>query len=329
MKKFFFELSGEHPAMPSAEALACIEAESESSSLISSGPGYIIAEFDENAVDRIGERIALTHHFGTFLGSFRPEDFGKIEKMDIPEGTFAIRSKRFKGMMVDVDSQDLTRKLGALLSKKNGVNLKNPDIEIRLHLSDMIHVYVSERSSDPNILESRKVGERPFFSPISLHPKYARAAINLTGVKRGGTVLDPFCGTGGVAIEAAFMGMNAVVSDFDEAMVDGCIENMNFYGLKLKKSEVLDVGDVPDHFSDVDSVVTDPPYGRSTCTGGEDVESIYARAAPSISAVLKESGRACMVLPHEFHPEQLQFEKVFVQKVHGSLSRHYHIFKKN
>ena len=327
MKKFFFELSGEHPTMPAAEAVACIGAETEGSSFISSGPGYMIAEFDDGAVDAIGDRIALTHHFGTFLGSFGPDDLSEM-RMDIPEGTFAIRSKRFKGMMSEVDSQDLTRKLGAVLSKKNDVKLKDPDIEIRLHLSDMVHVFISERSTDPNIMESRKVGERPFFSPISLHPKYARAAINLTGVRRNGIVLDPFCGTGGIAIEAAFMGMKAAVSDFDEAMVDGCRENMEFYGLDLYRSEVLDIGDVPDYFSDVDAVVTDPPYGRSTCTGGEDIGSIYSRTAPCISSVLRDSGRACIVLPHEFHPEELEFENVFVQKVHGSLSRHYHIFKK-
>lgn len=312
--------------MPSAEAQRCAEAEAESSHLVSSGPGYTILSFDPSHLDGIADRIALTHHVGTHLGSFEPNAID-LENMSIPEGTFAIRARRFKGMMQDVDSQDLVRKLGAVLSKTNDVDLKEPDVVVRMHLSDKVHIYISEKDIDRDILDTRKVGERPFFSPISLHPKYARASINLTGVKRGGTVLDPFCGTGGVAIEAAFMGMKAVVSDFDEAMIDGCIENMDFYGLKLHDHDVLDIGDVPGRFGTVDSVVTDPPYGRSTCTGGEDIESIYRRAMDSISRVLDDNGRACVVLPHELRSNKLALDQMHIQKVHGSLSRHYHVFK--
>ena len=148
-------------------------------------------------------------------------------------GSFAIRGKRFKGMMKDVDSQDLIRRAGGILSKKNDVDLKEPDTVVRMNMSDSINLFIEERTIEKDLLEKRKVGERPFFSPISLHPKYARALINLTGVKKGGTVLDPFCGTGGIVIEAAEMGMKAMASDFDEEMVFGCQENMDFYGLAL------------------------------------------------------------------------------------------------
>ena len=312
--------------MPSAEARACIGAETDSSLFISQGPGHIISEFDDSALENIAGRIALTHHIGTYLGAF--DKSWNFDDIAVPEGTFAIRARRFEGMMHDVDSQDLVRKLGTVLSRTNEVRLKDPDMEIRIHLSDKAHVFVSEKNIDRDILETRKVGERPFFSPISLHPRYARAAINLTGVKRNGIVLDPFCGTGGIAIEAAFMGMRAAVSDFDEAMIDGCIENMDHYGLKLHDHDVTDIGGIAERFSEVDAVVTDPPYGRSTCTGGEDIQSIYTRAMVSIPKVLRPQGKACVVLPHEIRSEQMDLDDVFVQKVHGSLSRHYHVFRK-
>ena len=325
-RKIFFELSGEHPLMPSAEARACIAAEADGSFIISQGPGHIIASFDDSSVGAIADRIALTHHIGTYLGAFGRD--GNIDGIAIPEGTFAIRARRFEGMMRGADSQDLVKKLGTVLSRTNDVDLKDPDMEIRIHMSDRAHVFISEHDIDRDILETRKVGERPFFSPISLHPRYARAAINLTGVKRGGVVLDPFCGTGGIAIEAAFMGMKAVVSDFDGAMIDGCIENMEHYGLRLHDHAVMDIGDIAERFGDVDAVVTDPPYGRSTCTGGEEIESIYSRAMVSIPKVLKSGGKACVVLPQEIRGEGLALDDVFVQKVHGSLSRHYHVFSR-
>ena len=156
----------------------------------------------------------------------------------------------------------------------------------------------------------------------------ARALINLTGVKKGGTVLDPFCGTGGIVIEAGFMGMKAIASDFDPEMIAGTEENMDYYGLKMYDSEVLDISDIAERFGEVDAIATDPPYGRSTHTGGEDIESIYRRAMNSFGDTLKTGACAGVVLPHPIDDNRLKLQSMFVQRVHGSLSRHYHIFKK-
>jgi len=325
---FFFELSGESKDMPAAEAERCIEAECGRHSFIGSGPGYLIASFPKKYLDGIADRIALTHSIGRYLGTYDPECIENLSGAQLPEGTFAIRAKRFEGMMKDTDSQKLIRDVGNILSKKNDVDLRDPDIVIRMQLCDKVHLFIEERAVDRNILEKRKVGERPFFSPISLHPKYARALINLTGAKRGDVVLDPFCGTGGIVIEAAEMGMKAIASDFDEEMVLGCRENMDFYGLGLYDHEVIDIRDIPDRFSEIDVVVTDPPYGRSTKTGGDDVLEIHRIAMSTIPSVLTPGGRAGIILPYEAASSTMELGGVFRQHVHGSLSRYYHIFKK-
>lgn len=324
---FFFELSGESKDMPLAEARKCIEAETGTCPDVVSGPGYMVASFDQDRFDSIADRISLTHSMGLYLGAYDPDDVSGLEGTVLPEGTFAIRAKRFEGMMKDVDSQSLIRRIGGILSKHNDVDLKDPDVVVRMQMCDKVHLYIEQRVTDTDLLEKRKVGERPFFSPISLHPKYARALINLTGVRRGGTVLDPFCGTGGIAIEAAVMGMKAVVSDFDEEMVIGCRENMDFYGLKLDDCDVLDIGDIGERFHDIDAVCTDPPYGRSTKTGGEDIDRIYERAGEAFPKVLKSGACAGVVLPHEIRFPSMRFEGMYLQRVHGSLSRHYHIFR--
>jgi tRNA (guanine10-N2)-dimethyltransferase len=330
IRKYFFELSGEHPTMPAAEAYACIKASSSENAVIpfTSGPGYAIAEFNDPVFNDVADRIALTQKTGRHLGSFDVRDTSGFDDIVIPEGTFAVRTRRFGTMMRDVDSQDVTRKLGRSLSKNNDVSLKDPDIEVRVFMSDRIHVFICDADIDRSSFEKRKVAERPFFSPISLHPKFARASINLTCVKKGGTVLDPFCGTGGIVMEAATMGMNVIASDLDERMVIGCAENMNHYNLKLHDSDVLDIGDIPGRFEGVDAVVTDPPYGRSTHTAGEDANKIHERAIGPISKCLKIGGRAAIVLPYELRTDVMKNENIFVQRVHGSLSRHYHIMRR-
>ncbi|MCL2031862.1 MAG: RsmD family RNA methyltransferase [Methanomassiliicoccaceae archaeon] len=324
---FFFELSGESKDMPAAEAKRCIEAECPYHSIVGEGPGYLTASFPEECLGGIADRIALTHSIGRYLGSYDPWDVSGLSGADLPQGTFAIRAKRFEGMMKDTDSQKLIKEAGNVLSGNNDVDLRDPDIIVKMQLCDKVHLYIEERAIDRNIMEKRKVGERPFFSPISLHPRYARALINLTGAKKGDTVLDPFCGTGGIMIEAADMGMKAVASDFDEDMVLGCMENMGFYGLRLYDHEVIDVKDIPERFSEIDKVVTDPPYGRSTKTGGEDVLRIHEVAMRSIPKVLTREGRAGIILPYETGSSEMELDRSFRQHVHGSLSRYYHIFK--
>ena len=308
--QFFFELSGESKDMPLAEAVRCLEAETDSFEVVKSGPGYMVASFDERFLPGIADRIALTHSIGLYLGEYTPDDVSELEGVVLPEGSFAVRAKRFEGMMKDVDSQGLIRRIGGILSKHNDVNLREPDTVVRMQMCDAVHLYIEQHVTDTDLLEKRKVGERPFFSPISLqHPKYARALINLTGVKRGGTVLDPFCGTGGIVIEAAEMGMRAMASDFDEEMVIGCQENMDFYGLDLADFETIDIGDI------------------GTKTGGEDIDHIYARAGEAIPKSLRKGARAGVVLPHPVEFDSMTLENVYLQKVHGSLSRHYHIFR--
>ena len=319
--------------MPAAEALACVKAESSSNDTIEyrNGPGHTVIRFDDSVFDNVTERIALTQKAGRHLGSFDIRETDNFRDIAIPEGKFAVRARKFEGMMRDVDSQDLVRKLGGILSKKNDVSLKEPDLEVRIFMSDKIHVFLCDADIDRSSFEKRKVAERPFFSPISIHPKFARASINLTCVKRGDTVLDPFCGTGGIIMEAASMGMRVIASDLDECMVTGCIENMEHYHLELQDSDVLDIGDVPHRFGEVDAVVTDPPYGRSASTDGEDIAGLHRRALASVSGSLRKEGKAVMVLPYEIRTDgvaEITKDDVFVQRVHRSLSRHYHVLSK-
>lgn len=296
--QFFFELSGESKDMPLAEVKGCLAAETDHFEIVSNGPGYVVASFDEKYLDSVADRIAMSHSIGRYLGEYTPDDISGLSDVILPEGSFAIRAKRFEGMMKDVDSQKLIRSAGALLSRKNDVNLKDPDVIVRMQMCDKVHLYIEEKVTETDLLEKRKVGERPFFSPISLHPKYARALINMAEVKRGETVLDPFCGTGGIVIEAAEMGMKAVASDFDEDMIIGCQENLDFYGLKMHDFDVLDIGEIAERFPEMDSICTDPPYGRSTKTGGEKIDEIYRRAGEVIPKCLKKGHKAGIVLPH-------------------------------
>lgn len=58
-----------------------------------------------------------------------------------------------------------------------------------------------------------------------LPPKLARIMCNLTGLKSG-TIWDPFCGSGTVAMEATILGFNILASDIDIGAVNATKENI-------------------------------------------------------------------------------------------------------
>ncbi len=81
-----------------------------------------------------------------------------------------------------------------------------------------IEAYAARDQKRP--MRDAKVGMLP--------PKLAQIIINLAHPTPGGTVLDPFCGTGVVLQETALMGYNPWGSDIDERMIRYTRDNINW-----------------------------------------------------------------------------------------------------
>lgn len=328
---FFFELSGEHPTLPESEAIACVRAECDRYTIGARGPGYLICNFPRGRADRIANRIALSHRIGRYLGSCLPDNFQEfINSIELPSGTISIRARKFQNCTPEVDTNQLVRKAAAVLTKDRKVDLVAPDVEVRILISDYLHFFISDYVIDRKQYDMRKVAFRPFFSPISLHPRYARAMINLAELHEGESILDPFCGTGGVLIEAGLIGAKIFGSDISPEMIKGCKENLQYFGINWERLEAIDVGRLHQYFDKIDAVVTDPPYGRSASTRKEDLKTLYNRTLDSICEVLNTGGRLCIIYPspHNCTSERLKLLEVHKQKVHRSLSRNYCVFIK-
>ncbi len=326
---FLFELSGEHPTLPSAESLACVEAECPNYVESGSGPGYRLFRFDQENASRIASRIALTHRIGRYLGSCDAQNLARfLSEIELPEGSVSVRAKRIENGQPEIEVPALVKKCGGFLTKDRAVDLENPDVPVRILISDRLHFYIGDFEVDRKQFDIRKVGERPFFSPISLHPRYARTLVNLTRVKRGQTVLDPFCGTGGILIEASMIGAKVLGSDIAEDMASGCVANLNHFQAPFERVDVSDIGDIASVFGKVDVVATDPPYGRSASLWKEGKSSLYGRAMDAFVEIVRPGGRVGVVFPAplDHARDELVQTESHVQRVHRSLSRHYCLF---
>jgi len=333
---YLFEISKEHKTLPKSEIISILKSKKIGFEVIESNEDVLIinSNINENTLKKIAERLAYTFYLDKFLFSSSPS-IKEIKKLAISnslkiKGTIAIK---YKNRSKTIDSQTFVKCLAEIYSKNRLVNLEDPEIELRVFINEKkIYVGLKILRINRTQYEERKVQNRPFFSPISLHPKLARALVNLSLIKSGETILDPFCGTGGILIEAGLIGAKIIGNDIEEKMINGCKKTFDFYEIKNYKLFCNDVGDIKNTLSKVDAIVTDLPYGKSTTTKGEKMEDLYNRAFKEMSYLLKENKIAVVGLSDRdliyLGEKYFRLENTYKFKVHRSLRRYFVVFKK-
>jgi tRNA (guanine10-N2)-dimethyltransferase len=179
----------------------------------------------------------------------------------------------------------------------------------------------------------KKPHKRPFFYPGSMSPKLARCMVNLTRIKSNDRLLDPFCGTGGILIEAGIIGARVVGSDIDPKMVKGTIENLKHCEINDYEIFEADARKLKLAYQ-VDGIATDPPYGISASTRGSDSSELYEEALYSFEHLIKDEGLMCLATPHTMDIQNIlegtKFEIIeqYHIRMHKSLTRVISVLKK-
>lgn len=340
--RFLFRLSGEHETLPAAEVRALFEAVGRPLTMLHQEPGLLDGHAEVFADEAAFlSRLGMSHEACFHLFDGRPGAWPNEEvECCLPPGV----SLGVRGDRVDPKSPwkgpEVEREVGALLAPGRKVRLKNPEMPVRAYLlRDRVAVGRQVWAAEPKELRARHVENRPYFSPVSLEPKLARVLINLSRAPPGGTLYDPFCGTGGILLEAAQMGLRAVGSDLDPEMVRGSEENLAHYGLQDRAVLfAADVADAPKRLTEqgitaVDAVVTDLPYGRSASTGREPRSELYARSFQVLQSILAPGRFAVVGVPTEpearLGQDQLELVDLFRVREHRSLTRHFAVYRRN
>ncbi len=241
--------------------------------------GFLRSQALEEDPDRFGslaltdsepeqlKRLGLVHKVSEIIhrGSKLTTDYK-------PEGSYAVRAFDFSD---NVDKRQFEQQLGEILSdSSNSVDLEDPDEIIDLYVTEKEYI-VSKRviDIDRSLFKQRKNQERPFSSPVSLDPYLARVLVNLSEAPAAGNIIDPFCGTGGILIEAGLCGIMPYGSDIQQGMVEGTAENLENYGVINHDVRQSGIQDISETFSEsFDAIVTDLPYGKASKSEGSPVE---------------------------------------------------------
>ena len=328
--------SQEHDKLPLAELKAVMECENINGNIHKITEGLILLtdiskELSDKYYQTLVKRLGYTHEVDEVIlkSSIQTleEDILSVDWDNYIEETFAVRVKRFDSQIDTVASE---RKAGTLILSKIDnvkVKLKEPKSLIRLIAAgDEVYIAIEKFKLNKKHFEEIKPHKRPFFYPGSMSPKLARCMVNLSRVKSGDLLLDPFCGTGGIIIEAGLIGCKVLGSDINWKMKNGSAINLEYCGVKDYRTVNVDVRELK-MYEKVASVVTDPPYGISTSTGDVDGDEIFNEFFKAIYDNMKDDAYLCMASPHyvDLNPmmENVGFELLeqYKIKMHKSLTR--------
>ena len=237
-------------------------------------------------------------------------DYFKVDHTGFAVETWGVKGK-----------ESLKMKIRFADKIKGKPNLSNPK-EVFDLVIDGDKVWISRRvwENDPKEFMKRDPKARPVFNPTSLKPKLARLLVNLSGIKPGERLLDPFCGVGGILIEASLMGIDATGIEIDKRWADGARKNLDYYRLK---ANVINADFLEWEDGRFDAIVTDLPYGRSSKLKG-DMETFYKNAFKKME---KLSKKLVVMGPMDLSSllDGWELDEVVKMRVHKSLDRWIHV----
>ncbi|WP_048147762.1 TIGR01177 family methyltransferase [Palaeococcus ferrophilus] len=301
------------------------------------GRDYLLLKLDagEEAFPYL-DRLGLAHEYGKLIieADSVEELLERAGEVEWPiKGKFKVDTETMANCRHGV--LDLPRKLGAVIySQGFRVNLSRPDTLVRVYCGEKLYAGIRFHYFSPKDFERRKAHHRPFFRPISLHPRVSRALVNLTKARK--EILDPFMGAGGVLMEAGLLGLKVYGVDIKSEMVEGAEMNLRHYGIEDYTLKLGDATRLEELFPGkrFEAIATDPPYGTSATLAGRERGELYRKALKSMYSVLMEGGRLAIAFPTDFDGEE-EAERVgfnlvgkYYQRVHKSLERYFYVFEK-
>lgn len=270
--------------------------------------GWVAAWGDRTELTQAALQLRTAHHLFRPMRAFTldanaPLDqvFAEFQGLQVPEladlrVSFRVKATR-KGAH-DFTSEDLGRIAGSGLraQQKNPVNLKNPDVDLRLSLIDREATVSLALTAQP--LSHRFL--RPFLPAYAMKPTVAWAMLQLTAPQTPPQrLLDPMCGSGTILMVAAERWPQTARfgGDREPARLQGAAENLaaNRLSAELREGDARSLIATWPDCAPFDAVVCNPPFGRQI---GQalNLTGFYLDFLKSVLPVLSDAGRICLLV---------------------------------
>lgn len=198
-------------------------------------------------------------------------DVAKAADTDQNDLTFRVSCRCSGAIAKNFSAQEVGRIIGIALKKQFGwkADLRNPNLEIFIHLNDIYSVMGIPVFRVP-------LASRSYLRMAGLRSTIAWAMASVAEIKAGAFVLDPMCGLGTILLEAAkeWPDVYYVGADVSDSQLLGACDNLKAAGL-MDKIELLKVSviELPLPSESVDVIISDIPFGKKFKLG-KDIKSI-------------------------------------------------------
>ncbi|ALL00399.1 DNA modification methylase [Pyrodictium delaneyi] len=341
---YYALLSGLHASLPLAELRGILEA---------LGHRYQVVEvLDQLAVFKcsceeskaVAWRAGLVHETGRVLAATEARLGDVLEALEYvdwcnivgQDDRVRVELHRVRGYarstLPDDTARRAAQRLEALLRPCGAVAAaREPTKTLRIIVTEGAAVLGLREGVQPKkLLEEHRPQRRPFFHPGSLDPRLARLFVNLSRAAPPGPYLDPFCGTGGFALEAQTLGIPTICGELATRLAEGAHRNLRAYpGEALTETLQWDATKLPLRDETVQSIGTDPPYGRSISLRGKPLQTLLQNFLQEAARVLQPGAYLAYATPHWAEDKAIEYteqaglqplEKHYM-RVHGSLTR--------
>lgn len=246
---------------------------------------------------QIEEKLLEQGNFITEEGKFQELQNDVTEAADTrnqTDLTFRVSCRCSGAIAKTLTAQEVGRVIGIALMKQFGwkANLRNPDLEIFIHLSDIYSVLGIPVFRVP-------LACRAYIKTAGMRSTIAWAMASLAEIKAGAVVLDPMCGLGTILLEAAkeWPDVYYVGADVSDSQLSGAYDNLRAAGLK-DKIELLRVSviELPLPSESVDIIISDIPFGKKFKLG-KDIK----RTLQEMERVLRVGGTIVLLLSEDHH----------------------------
>ena len=327
-------LSKEHPDISLAEAEAILKLLK--GKVISQDENFLKVQVSEPVQKEILNRAAYIKLAITIeLEAKTPEDVEKLLLQGLLKPSKAEfdleRKNKFKITKLNLlhsqrDFADIKKIAGAIWNYKftGSVDLENPDMDFHLVKAKKYYLGIKLWENTDKFME-RRADKRPANHPTAMSPRLAKALVNLAGAEK--EILDPFCGAGGILIEAGLMNLNTTGLDIDKGMIARAKQNLDYFKIKnyaLYEQNALEWN------KKAECIATDVPYGRSSKlkTGLSDLISAFLEKYESLTSIIVIAYPSTISLGKLITGKNWKIRKELSIKVHGTLTRKIAILEK-
>jgi len=177
------------------------------------------------------------------------------------------------------------------------VSLTHPIIQIKVHKIGGKSIFTAPLRTSRSDIIRHEPEFRPYAPSATMDAVTSRLIVNLSRCRKNSLFLDPFSGSGSILLEAARLGCKVIGLDVSPRLVYGARFNFEFFSCKYLDIFLGDATKLPLRDETVDSIGTDPPYGRSAIVYGHSLLELYEKFLEESYRVLRKHGYLCFCAP--------------------------------